>query len=52
MLDFVEWIYGENGEKFLIVGWSFGGVFVCEFVKMYLDIVCMVILLGSLISND
>lgn len=45
MIDF----YFEFGEKVILIGWSFGGVIVCEVICLFVDSVCEVIIMGMLI---
>ena len=52
MVDLVDRIYDQTGEKLSMVGWSLGGVFARELAKIRPDKVRMVISMGSPISND
>lgn len=52
MLERLETIYAEHGEKVSLVGWSLGGIFARELAKLRPEMVRGVISLGSPHSGD
>lgn len=52
MLERIDALYANHGEKMSIIGWSLGGVFARELAKLRPEKVRMVITLGSPHSGD